>query len=48
MTAPQRLRAVLAEPGLIVMPAVYDGLSAKLTAEAERPPDVFWPELKAR
>jgi len=34
LTAPQRLRAVLAEPGLIVMPAVFDGLSAKLTANA--------------
>jgi 2-methylisocitrate lyase-like PEP mutase family enzyme len=34
LTAPQRLRAVLAEPGLLVMPAVYDGLSAKLTANA--------------
>ena len=34
LSAPQRLRAVLAEPGLIVMPAVYDGLSAKLTANA--------------
>jgi 2-methylisocitrate lyase-like PEP mutase family enzyme len=34
LTAPQRLRAVLAEPGLTVMPAVYDGLSAKLTANA--------------
>jgi 2-methylisocitrate lyase-like PEP mutase family enzyme len=34
LTAPQRLRAVLSEPGLIVMPAVYDGLSAKLTANA--------------
>jgi 2-methylisocitrate lyase-like PEP mutase family enzyme len=34
LTAPQRLRALLAEPGLVVMPAVYDGLSAKLTAEA--------------
>jgi 2-methylisocitrate lyase-like PEP mutase family enzyme len=32
--APSRLRAVLAEPGLIVMPAVYDGLSAKLCAGA--------------
>jgi 2-methylisocitrate lyase-like PEP mutase family enzyme len=30
--APSRLRAVLAEPGLVVMPAVYDGLSAKLCA----------------
>ena len=34
LTAPQRLRALLAEPGLIAMPAVYDGLSAKLTAAA--------------
>jgi len=34
LSAPQRLRAVLTEPGLIVMPAVYDGLSAKLTAAA--------------
>jgi 2-methylisocitrate lyase-like PEP mutase family enzyme len=34
LSAPQRLRALLAEPGLIVMPAVYDGLSAKLTANA--------------
>ncbi|WP_426959390.1 isocitrate lyase/PEP mutase family protein [Muricoccus radiodurans] len=34
MTAPERLRALLAEPGLIVMPAVWDGLSAKLAAEA--------------
>src|SRR4029077_8767393 len=33
-TAPSRLRAVLAEPGLVVMPAVYDGLSAKLCAGA--------------
>src|SRR5262245_447154 len=33
-SAPNRLRALLAEPGLIVMPAVYDGLSAKLTAAA--------------
>ena len=33
-TPPQRLRAVLARPGLVVMPAVYDGLSAKLTAAA--------------
>jgi 2-methylisocitrate lyase-like PEP mutase family enzyme len=32
--APSRLRAVLAEPGLVVMPAVYDGLSAKLCAGA--------------
>ncbi|MCR9073402.1 MAG: isocitrate lyase/PEP mutase family protein [Alphaproteobacteria bacterium] len=34
MTAPERLRALLAEPGLVVMPAVWDGLSAKLAAEA--------------
>ncbi|CAN5913042.1 isocitrate lyase/PEP mutase family protein [soil metagenome] len=34
LSAPERLRAVLAEPGLVVMPAVYDGLSAKLTYEA--------------
>jgi 2-methylisocitrate lyase-like PEP mutase family enzyme len=33
-TAPDRLRAVLGEPGLIVMPAVWDGLSAKLASEA--------------
>src|SRR5215475_6702040 len=33
-TAPDRLRALLAEAGLIVMPAVWDGLSAKLTAGA--------------
>jgi 2-methylisocitrate lyase-like PEP mutase family enzyme len=31
LSAPERLRAVLAEPGLLVMPAVYDGLSAKLS-----------------
>jgi len=30
-TAPARLRAVLAEPGLVVMPAIWDGLTAKLT-----------------
>jgi 2-methylisocitrate lyase-like PEP mutase family enzyme len=34
MTAPDRLRALLREPGLIVMPAVWDGLSAKLSAAA--------------
>lgn len=34
MTPPDRLRALLAEPGFIVMPAVWDGLSAKLAAEA--------------
>ena len=34
MNAPERLRSLLAEPGLIVMPAVWDGLSAKLAAAA--------------
>ncbi len=34
MNAPDRLRALLAEPGLVVMPAVWDGLTAKLTAAA--------------
>src|SRR6185437_15325081 len=34
MNAPTRLRALLAEPGLVVMPAVWDGLTAKLTAAA--------------
>jgi len=34
MTAPDRLRALLAEPGLVVMPAVWDGLSAKLAEAA--------------
>lgn len=33
-TAPDRLRALLAEPGFVVMPAVWDGLSAKLAAAA--------------
>jgi 2-methylisocitrate lyase-like PEP mutase family enzyme len=32
MSQPDRLRSLLAEPGLIVMPAVWDGLSAKLAA----------------
>jgi len=31
MTAPERMRALLAAPGFIVMPAVWDGLSARLT-----------------
>lgn len=30
MTPPERLRALLAEPGFVVMPAVWDALSAKL------------------
>ena len=34
MTPPDRLRALLAEPGLVVMPAVWDGLTAKLAAGA--------------
>jgi 2-methylisocitrate lyase-like PEP mutase family enzyme len=34
MNAPERLRALLAEPGFIVMPTVWDGLSAKLAASS--------------
>ena len=34
MSPPDRLRALLAKPGLVVMPAVWDGLSAKLAAGA--------------
>lgn len=34
MNYPERLRALLAEPGFVVMPAVWDGLSAKLAANA--------------
>ena len=34
MIAPDRMRALLKEPGLIVMPAVWDGLTAKLAAGA--------------
>ena len=34
MTPPERLRAHLAEPGFVIMPAVWDGLSAKLSAGA--------------
>lgn len=34
MTAPERMRALLARPDFVVMPAVWDGLSAKLTAGA--------------
>jgi 2-methylisocitrate lyase-like PEP mutase family enzyme len=33
-SAPDRLRAILKEPGLLVMPAVWDGLTAKLTFES--------------
>jgi 2-methylisocitrate lyase-like PEP mutase family enzyme len=35
VTPPDRLRALLAQPGFIAMPAVWDGISAKLTAAAE-------------
>lgn len=34
MTAPERMRALLAEPGFVVMPAIWDGLTARLTAAA--------------
>ncbi len=34
MSPPDRLRALLAQPGFVVMPAVWDGLSAKLSAAA--------------
>lgn len=34
MTPPERMRALLAEPGFVVMPAVWDGLSAKMTFRA--------------
>ncbi|MEZ5857078.1 MAG: isocitrate lyase/PEP mutase family protein [Hyphomicrobiaceae bacterium] len=34
MTAPERLRALLAKPDFVVMPAVWDGLSAKMAAKA--------------
>jgi 2-methylisocitrate lyase-like PEP mutase family enzyme len=34
MTPPDRLRALLAQPEFVVMPAVWDGLSAKLAAAA--------------
>jgi 2-methylisocitrate lyase-like PEP mutase family enzyme len=34
MSPPERLRALLAKPDFVVMPAVWDGLSAKLAAAA--------------
>lgn len=34
MTPPDRLRRLLAEPAFVVMPAIWDGLSAKLAAAA--------------
>src|ERR1700749_3624312 len=33
-SAPDRLRKLLADPGFVVMPAVWDGLTAKLAAGA--------------
>ncbi len=33
-SAPERMRALLREPGLVAMPAVWDGISAKMTAAA--------------
>jgi 2-methylisocitrate lyase-like PEP mutase family enzyme len=33
-SAPDRLREALGQPGLLVMPAIWDGISAKLSAEA--------------
>lgn len=37
MTPPERLRALLAKPEFVVMPAVWDGLGAKLAAAAGFP-----------
>jgi 2-methylisocitrate lyase-like PEP mutase family enzyme len=37
MTPPERMRALLAEPGFVAMPAVWDGLSAKMTQAAGFP-----------
>jgi len=37
VTPPDRLRALLAQPGFVVMPAIWDGLSAKLAARAGFP-----------
>jgi 2-methylisocitrate lyase-like PEP mutase family enzyme len=34
MTPPERMRALLAEPGFLAMPAIWDGLSSKLTWQA--------------
>ncbi len=34
MSAPERMRALLKKPDFVVMPAVWDGLSAKLAAKA--------------
>ena len=35
MTPPERLRALLTEPGLVIMPAVWDGLTANMTIKAD-------------
>lgn len=37
MTPPERFRDLLAQPGFITMPAIWDGLSAKLAARAGFP-----------
>jgi 2-methylisocitrate lyase-like PEP mutase family enzyme len=37
MSPPDRLRALLAAPGFVVMPAVWDGLSARMAAAAGFP-----------
>lgn len=37
MSAPDRLRALLSQPAFVVMPAVWDGLSAKLATAAGYP-----------
>lgn len=37
MTPPDRMRALLAQPGFVAMPAVWDGLTARLTAAAGFP-----------
>ncbi len=34
LSPPERFRAYLAEPGFVAMPAIWDGLTAKLTLEA--------------
>lgn len=34
MTPPERMRALLARPGFIAMPAIWDGLTAKMTRAA--------------
>ena len=40
MTPADRLRALLAEPGLHVMPGCFDALSARLIADAGYPKNV--------